>query len=54
MDASPSVLSQDETILETQANDDTSQPDIGGEDEEEFMEEEVAVPVLEQDDKGLD
>jgi len=54
MDESPSVLSQNETILETQEKDDNPQPDIGGEDEGEFLEEEVAMNALEEDDKGLD
>jgi hypothetical protein len=54
MDVSPTLLSQDETIMETQINNDTPQPDIEGEDEGEFIEEDVVVDVLEEEDKDLD
>ena len=35
-------------------DDDTPQPEFGGENEEETMEEEVAMDVVEEDDKDLD
>jgi hypothetical protein len=47
-------MSQDDTILETQVDDGTPQPAIGDEDEDEFVEEEMAVDVSEEEDKDLD
>jgi hypothetical protein len=54
MDVSPTDLSHDDTIMETQNNDDTPQPDIEGEDEGDFVEEEVEVAILEEEDKDFD
>src|SRR5579875_1824715 len=54
MDVSPTSLSQDETILETQINNETPQPDIEADDEEEYAEEEVAEDEMEEEDKDLD
>jgi len=42
MDVSPTTISQDETILETQINNETSQSNIEADDEREFTQEEVA------------
>jgi len=54
MDVSPTSLSQDETILETQINDETPQPDIESDDEGEFAEEEDAEEEMVEEDKDFD
>jgi len=54
MDVFPTTLSQDETILETQINDKTFQPDIEADDEREFSEEEVVGEEMEEEDMDED
>ena len=54
MDTSPSIISQDDTIFETQVDNGTPQPDNGDEDEGEFVEKDVEVDVSEEEDKDLD
>ena len=53
MDSPPTNLWNEETILETPNTDDTSQPEIQGEGDDELPEDEAMQDALEEDNKGL-